>query len=100
MKRSVRASLSELRTCHNVGKLLQGYLDGEIDSSARRHVERHLETCLKCGLDVQTYARVKRALAHDERSGPETTDDAVALQRLRRLARDLTQSDGLRSDSN
>ncbi len=100
MKRTVRASLSEMRTCHRVGKLLQRYLYGEIDSTARQQVEQHLETCLKCGLEVNTYARVKQVLAHRERTGTDSTQDAEALARLRRFARELTESDGSRPDSN
>jgi anti-sigma factor RsiW len=89
--KSVRETVREMRTCHEVAKWLQSYLDGELDESGIARVEDHLETCMRCGLEFDTYARIKLAL-HES---PVIHDD-VALERLRHFADELTsqQSEG------
>lgn len=49
--------------CREVGRVLQRYLDGEVDDLNARRVARHLEDCLRCGLAAGTYAEIKRSLA-------------------------------------
>ncbi len=49
--------------CREVGRVLQSYLDGEVDDLTARRVARHLENCLRCGMAAETYAEIKRALA-------------------------------------
>lgn len=72
--------------CHEVGELLQHYLDEHIDDERARLIELHLEDCRRCGLEAETYRRIKDSLAAQ---APEVPQDAVA--RLRdfgeRLAR-------------
>lgn len=72
-------------SCHQVGKLLQTYLDDELDPDARRKVAAHLEDCRRCGLEAETYEALKQALQR----GPMLAEGPVA--RLRdfgeRLAR-------------
>ncbi len=72
--------------CHEVGELLQQYLDDHIDHERARLIEAHLEDCRRCGLEAATYRRIKDSLAA---YAPNVPPDAVA--RLRdfgeRLAR-------------
>lgn len=49
--------------CREVGRVLQRYLDGEVDDLTARRVARHLEDCLRCGMAAETYAEIKRSLA-------------------------------------
>ena len=72
--------------CHQVGELLQHYLDGRIDADRARRIEAHLEECRRCGMEAETYERIKATLAAHR---PEVPDESV--DRLRafgeRLAR-------------
>ena len=49
--------------CHEVGELLQQYLDDHIDHERARLIEAHLEHCRRCGLEAETYQRIKDSLA-------------------------------------
>lgn len=71
-------------SCRQVGRLLQSYLDGEVDDLTARRVARHLELCRRCGLEASAYAEIKKALA---RRCPPVPGDAH--ERLRRLAEQL-----------
>jgi anti-sigma factor RsiW len=82
-------TLKEMRTCHEVGQWLQSHLDGELDASLTAQVEDHLETCVRCGMEIETYARIKRALHEAAGHSPFLIEDEVALQRLRRFADQL-----------
>jgi len=71
-------------TCREAAKVLQAYLDGELDDVGARRVSAHLEVCRKCGLDLQVYTAIKAAL------GRRTVgDDDLAVRRLRSFAEDL-----------
>ncbi len=50
-------------TCREVGKVLQSYLDEQIDTERAAQIEVHLEECRRCGLDAETYERIKATLA-------------------------------------
>ena len=71
------------RECAHVGRLLQQYLDGEIDEEAAQRVAAHLEICRHCGLEAETYRRLKAALA-----GQGGADEST-LARLREFVDDL-----------
>ena len=75
----------ELR-CREVGKVLQSYLDGELDELLAHRVARHLEMCRRCGMSAETYLEIKRALHRSAGSSPE---DAVT--RLRAFAEQLAE---------
>ena len=75
----------ELR-CKEVGRVLQSYLDGELDELLARRVARHLEVCRRCGMSAETYAEIKRALRRSAGSLPE---DAVG--RLRAFGEQLAE---------
>lgn len=71
-------------SCLAAGRLLQRYLDGELDERAARRVGRHLELCRRCGAEAAGYRTIKRALG---RRRAEL--DPASVARLRRFAADL-----------
>lgn len=70
--------------CLRVARVLQTYLDGEVDPPTATAVAEHLETCRRCGLEASTYAAIKTAIA----AGDVEVDPAV-LVRLDTFARAL-----------
>lgn len=71
--------------CREVGRVLQSYLDGEVDADFAALIGEHLEACRDCGLESETYNRIKSSLA---RRLPAVDDDAIA--RLRSFGEELT----------
>jgi len=73
-------------SCHQVGEVLQQFLDGHIDAERAGRIEEHLEECRRCGMEVETYERIKATLAARRPEVP-----AESIDRLRafgeRLAR-------------
>lgn len=73
-------------SCHQVGEVLQQYLDGHIDAERAGRIEAHLEDCRRCGMEADTYERIKATLAAKR---PDVSP--AAIDRLRefggRLAR-------------
>lgn len=80
----VRGELS----CKEVGRVLQTYLDGELDELRAQKVAQHLEDCLRCGMTAETYADIKRALRRSAGAVPEET-----LERLRAFGDQLVDGD-------
>jgi anti-sigma factor (TIGR02949 family) len=76
-----------MASCMDVGRVLQSYLDGEVDEVAARRVARHLEACRRCGLEASTYAEIKQALTRRSRDVPQD-----AVDRLRRFGEDLVDT--------
>lgn len=77
---------SDSATCAEVMRHLQSYIDGEIqDELAVRRIAAHLETCRRCGLEVETYRRLKKSLRS---MGPL---DAQAIARLGEFAKHLSE---------
>lgn len=74
--------------CPEVGRVLQRYLDGEVDARTLRLVSAHLEECRRCGLEVETYSALKQAL-HRVGDPP-----AEPVERLRTFAARLAGGDG------
>lgn len=75
-------------SCHQVGKVLQSYLDSELNESTAQKVMAHLELCRRCGMQAEMYEEIKRALA--ARTTP-VPDDAV--ERLREFSDKLMQGE-------
>lgn len=50
-------------TCLQVARILQRYLDDQLDEGAAAQVASHLDECRRCGLDAESYREVKVALA-------------------------------------
>jgi hypothetical protein len=60
MRLSRKAGMS----CAQVMDLVQSYLDGELpDGPERDRLIAHLEMCRPCGLEAETYERIKASLA-------------------------------------
>lgn len=73
--------------CHELGKVLQSYLDGDLEPDFANKIATHLEKCRKCGLDLETYQRIKDSLASQL---PEVDPEAIA--RLRQFGNELSSS--------
>jgi anti-sigma factor RsiW len=82
----VRWWRSEELRCREVAKVLQSYLDGELDELLARRVTRHLEMCRRCGMSFETYLAIKESL---RRSAGSTPQDA--LDRLRAFGEQLAK---------
>ena len=50
-------------SCIQVARILQRYLDDQLDERAAAQVADHLDACRRCGLDAESYREVKFALA-------------------------------------
>lgn len=74
--------------CREVGKVLQSYLDHEVDDDYAVRIAEHLEACRDCGLEAETYRRIKSAL---EARMPDV--DPAAIDRLRAFGKQLTAGD-------
>ena len=73
--------------CKQVARVLQAYLNGELDGLDAWRVTAHLEDCRRCGLEVATIREIKRALAGRYEPAPE------AVARLRAFCEDLLQGE-------
>lgn len=74
--------------CDEVGKLLQRYLDGYLDERRGAKLAAHLEDCRRCGLEANTYERIKGSLAESRGSVP-----AESLARLREFGERIARGD-------
>lgn len=79
--------------CNRVRKVLQAYLDGELDDSQAGMVAAHLQHCDRCGIEAEIYEEVKSSL-QELRQVP----DPDALARLRQFAESVPRSDALGQD--
>lgn len=74
--------------CREVGKVLQSYLDDDVEDDFAAKISAHLEACKHCGLEVETYRRIKASLA-----ARMPAVDPAALERLRRFGDELIAGD-------
>lgn len=67
--------------CARVARVLQAYLDGELDDRHTAMVASHLEHCHRCNIEADVYERVKDQLRelHEQ-------PDQAAIARLRHFA--------------
>ncbi|MDZ7675322.1 MAG: zf-HC2 domain-containing protein [Acidimicrobiales bacterium] len=72
-------------SCHQVGKILQSFLDAELDEITTDKVAEHLEDCRRCGMAADVYLEIKASLGRDAPAVPEES-----LPRLEEFARRLT----------
>lgn len=57
-------------SCARVQDLVQSYLDGELEDGPEREcLIAHLEMCRLCGVEAETYERIKASLAADPPPG-------------------------------
>ena len=85
----MRERVTEMRTCHDVGRVLQEYLDDDLDPSTVAKVTAHLEHCRRCGMEADAYTRIKDSLARVGRQGLIHPEDQLSIERLRRFANTL-----------
>lgn len=69
------------RRCRYVMRVLQSYLDGEVDARTADIVAAHLEECRRCGLEAATYEAIKVAIASGIEGGRVPVDPGI-LDRL------------------
>lgn len=74
--------------CYRVARVLQSYLDGEVDPPTATAVAEHLELCRRCGLEASTYTAIKTAIAAGD-SVRQGRIDPTTLARLDQFARGL-----------
>lgn len=70
-----------LMSCRQVGKILQSFLDAELDEAATVKVAEHLEDCRRCGMAADLYLEIKASL------GPGVPEES--LTRLEEFAERL-----------
>ena len=72
-------------SCREVGKVLQSYLDGDVEPDFAAKVAEHLDACRDCGLEAETYRRIIASLA-----GNRPAVDEQTIARLREFGQSLT----------
>jgi predicted anti-sigma-YlaC factor YlaD len=75
-------------SCRQVGKILQSFLDAELDEVTSDKVAEHLEDCRRCGMAADVYLEIKASLGRDAPVVPEES-----LNRLEEFARRLTSAE-------
>jgi anti-sigma factor RsiW len=78
-----------MKTCREVGRILQSYLDADLDQARVSIVAAHLEHCRRCGMEADAYTRIKESLARIGREGRVHPEDRLSIVRLRRFADSL-----------
>lgn len=82
-----RVRADERLRCPEVGRLLQRFLDGELDDPAEIDaLAAHLDECERCGLEADTYRRIKVAL-----EAQRTTMSPETIRRLREFGERLAE---------
>ncbi len=71
-----------------MARLVQTYLDGELDLGKAEAVASHLERCERCGPDAELLEAVRHALA-----GLAVPVDPDVMERLEALLHDLARND-------
>ena len=92
MWRRLRGS-AEMASCRETMRVLQSYLDGQVDDVTTRRVGAHLEACRRCGLEAGTYREIKAALAR--RAGQI---DPAAVERLRAFGETVPELEAASGD--
>jgi anti-sigma factor RsiW len=82
-----RRSPASKSECDEIGRLLQRYLDSELDVNRACTVLVHLEDCKRCGLEAASYREIKQSLRRTGRPDEQTAN------RLRKFAEGLTTSE-------
>ena len=74
MRRRPQLPLPPEPDCHEVGAVLQSYLDGELEAEDTGVVAAHLEHCERCGIEAATVTRVIDAI---RRQRPDLDPDPL-----------------------
>lgn len=91
LSRLLRRDPSRPMSCAEVGELLQEYLDDVLDDARAARLAAHLEECRRCGLEADTYRRIKQSLA-ERRGGIDVVADN-AIARLRAFGEQLARGE-------
>lgn len=75
-------------TCREVGHWLLQNLDDRLDDRQSQRLSAHLGDCRRCGLDANTYRRMKHSLAGHKAAVP-----ADSLARMRELGGRIARGD-------
>ena len=75
--------------------MLQRYIDQELDEKAMARASRHIEECMKCGTELDTYSRIKIALAGIPGHDAPNPQDGPAVERILMYAEGLSTSESL-----
>ena len=76
-------------SCDEIMKVLQAYLDGEVDVHTARKVAGHLEDCAACSHESAVYERITASLSNRRREiDPEIRAALEAFSRDLRTASD------------
>jgi anti-sigma factor RsiW len=76
-------SRSNPSKCRHVARVIQSYLDDELDEQRRSAVELHLQACRDCGLDAYSFEQLKMSVAR-----LQVADDEL-IGRLREFGESL-----------
>lgn len=77
-------------SCLRVVRVLQAYLDGEVDEATAERISAHLEVCRRCGMTADSYRAIKASLAR------QRAWDEVTRSRLEHFARRVDVESRLR----
>lgn len=77
------------RRCLHVRRVVQTYLDGELDEKTASVVAEHLDECRRCGIEADAYRAIAAAIT---RSAAKA--DPAAVDRLRQLGAELARGAG------
>ncbi len=59
-------------SCKKMMKVIQSYLDGEVDEKVARKVAKHLNACVDCDEESTVFKNIKKSLANKpEHISPE-----------------------------
>lgn len=75
-------------SCREVGRVLQAYLDGELENDTEK-VAAHVAVCPNCGLEAETFTKIKSALGD-----PDAKLDEATIDRLREFGEGLMRGEG------
>lgn len=77
----------ETLSCPEVGRLLQRFLDDELDDDVEvEMLSEHLDDCRRCGLEAETYRKITTALASRRSAIP-----TESVERLREFGAQLAR---------
>lgn len=80
-------------SCRQVGKVLQSFLDGELDDTTAMKVADHLEACRRCGMSADDYLEIKASLGLGAAELPEDS-----MRRLLEFSRRLAAGESSATD--
>lgn len=78
------AGAPQALSCQQVARVLQSFLDQEVDPGTVGRIEEHLEQCRRCGMEAAVYREIKESLARATPAIPELT-----RRRLRHFGEEL-----------